>query len=169
MCTGYHTAIHLDRLKKTMKTEQQVLSTIEPHILRMEGEYLEKLSHLLVKVKLKLSLCFNWAPRHEGVLGSGCIAPLIINLGTRWRWVVSFTPRPLYPRGKSPWYPLDRRICGPQSRSGRDGEEKNSQPLPGLKSPIIQPVAQRYITELTRHRINTQQYISCEYENENHI
>jgi len=21
------------------------------------------------KVKLKLSLCFNWAPRHEGVLG----------------------------------------------------------------------------------------------------
>jgi hypothetical protein len=22
-----------------------------------------------VKVKVKLSLCFNWAPRHEGVLG----------------------------------------------------------------------------------------------------
>jgi hypothetical protein len=24
--------------------------------------------------------------------------------------VVSFTPRPLYPQGKSPWYPLDRRL-----------------------------------------------------------
>jgi hypothetical protein len=24
--------------------------------------------------------------------------------------VVSFTPRPLYPQGKSPWYPLVRRI-----------------------------------------------------------
>jgi hypothetical protein len=41
--------------------------------------------------------------------------------------VVSFTLRPLYSQGKSPWYPLDRRLGGPQSRSGR-GEEKNSQP-----------------------------------------
>jgi len=24
--------------------------------------------------------------------------------------VVSFTARPLYPQGKSPWYPLDRRL-----------------------------------------------------------
>jgi hypothetical protein len=29
-------------------------------------------------IMVKLSLCFNWAPRHEGVLGSGCIAPLIL-------------------------------------------------------------------------------------------
>jgi hypothetical protein len=28
---------------------------------------------------------------------------------TSW-WVVSFTPRPLYPQGKSPWYPLDTRL-----------------------------------------------------------
>jgi hypothetical protein len=35
----------------------------------------------------------------------------------------------LYPQGKSPWYPLDRRLGGPQSRSGRGGEEKNSQRL----------------------------------------
>jgi hypothetical protein len=38
----------------------------------------------------------------------------------------------LYPQGKSPWYPLDRRLGGPQSRSGRDGGEKNSQPPPGI-------------------------------------
>jgi hypothetical protein len=37
------------------------------------------------------------------------------------------------PQGKSPWYPLDRRLGGPQSRSGRGGEEKNSQPPPGLE------------------------------------
>jgi hypothetical protein len=30
---------------------------------------------------------------------------------------------------------LDRRLDGPQSRSGRGGEEKNSQPLPGIESP----------------------------------
>jgi hypothetical protein len=29
--------------------------------------------------------------------GSGCVYPRILDLGTRWRWVVSFTPRPLYP------------------------------------------------------------------------
>jgi hypothetical protein len=48
--------------------------------------------------------------------------------------MVSFTPRPLYPQGKSPWYPLDRRLGGPQSRSGRGGEEKNSQPPPGIET-----------------------------------
>jgi len=47
--------------------------------------------------------------------------------------VVSFTTRPLYPQGKSPWYPLDR-LGGLQSRSGCGGEEKNSQPPPGIAS-----------------------------------
>jgi hypothetical protein len=47
---------------------------------------------------------------------------------------------------KSSWYPLDKRLGGPQSRSGRGGEEKNSQPLPesNPRTPIVQPVAQRY-------------------------
>jgi hypothetical protein len=47
----------------------------------------------------------------------------ILDLGIRGRWVVSFTPLPLYPRGKIPRYPLDRRLSGPQSQSGRCGEE----------------------------------------------
>jgi len=42
-------------------------------------------------------------------------------------------PWPLYHQGKSPWYPLDRRLGGPQSWSGHSGEEKTSQLLPGLK------------------------------------
>jgi hypothetical protein len=36
--------------------------------------------------------------------------------------VVNFTPRPLYPRGMSHRYSLDRRLGGPQSRSERGGE-----------------------------------------------
>jgi hypothetical protein len=64
------------------------------------------------------------ALRHEGVWRSGCIDPHFLDLGTSWRWVVSFRPRPLYPRGNSPRYALDRRLGAPQSRSGRCGEEK---------------------------------------------
>jgi hypothetical protein len=61
-----------------------------------------------------------------------------------------FMPWLLYPPGKEPWYPVDRRLRGPQSWSGHTGEEKNSQPLTGLGIPIIQPVAQHYIAELSR-------------------
>jgi hypothetical protein len=108
--------------------------------MRVKGHYFQHLSY---------SLCFNWAPHHEGVLGSGGIAPRILDLGTKWRWLVSFTLRPLYPQGKSPWYPWDRRLGGLQSRSGRGGEKKI--PLPHRDSnPIIQPVAHRCTTELSR-------------------
>jgi hypothetical protein len=86
----------------------------------------------------------------EAYWGSGGIAPCILDLGSRWRWVVSFTPRPLYPQGKRPWYPLDRRMGGPQNWSGRGGEEKNSSPLPGLEPPIIQPIAQRCTAPVIR-------------------
>jgi hypothetical protein len=54
------------------------------------------------------------------------------------------------PQRIRPWYPLYRRLGGLQSRSGHSGEEKNFQPLPGLETPIIQPVAQRYTIELSR-------------------
>jgi hypothetical protein len=61
-------------------------------------------------------------------------------------WVVNITPRPLYPRGKSPRYPFDRRLGGPQNRSGRRGEDKNLVPT-GTRTPApsaVQPVASRY-------------------------
>jgi len=49
--------------------------------------------------------------------GIGGITALIVSLSTRWQWVVSFTPHPLYPWGKSPWYPLNRSLDEPQSQS----------------------------------------------------
>jgi len=47
--------------------------------------------------------------------------------------VVSFTHRPLYPQGRNPWYPLDRRLVGPHNSSGHGDEEKNSQPPPEIE------------------------------------
>jgi hypothetical protein len=58
--------------------------------------------------------------------------------------------RPLYPQRKRPRYPLDRRLGESQSRSGRGLDEKNSQHMPGLEPPIVQPVDQPYTTELSR-------------------
>jgi hypothetical protein len=45
-------------------------------------------------------------------------------------WSVS-RPGCAYPRGKDPRYPSDRRLGGPQSRSGHRGTRKN--PLPGIE------------------------------------
>jgi hypothetical protein len=56
--------------------------------------------------------------------------------------VVSFTPLPLYPWGKSSRYPLEKRLGGPQSQSGRHGEEKILDSNSDLS--VVQPVASHY-------------------------
>jgi hypothetical protein len=59
---------------------------------------------------------------------------------------LSFTPRPYSPRRKSPLYPLDRKLGGPQNQSGHCGEEKHV-PMPGIQPLDIQPVAHRDATD----------------------
>jgi hypothetical protein len=71
----------------------------------------------------------------EAYWGSGGIAPLIL-----WPRHYMEVSRQLYTQGKSPWYPLDRRLGGPQSCSGRGGEEKNSQSSPGMEPENRSPV-----------------------------
>jgi hypothetical protein len=90
-----------------------------------------------VKEKLKMSLCFKWAPRHEGILGEWRFNSTHSLTSALDEGELSAShPGRFTPREKVPWHPLDRRLGGPQSRSGRSGEEKNSQPLPGLEPPI---------------------------------
>jgi hypothetical protein len=121
----------------------------------MEPEYSLKYSQehsSIDRMAIKLSCLCTLTEHHvmKAYWGSVGIVPCILDLGTRWRWVASFTSGPLYPQWKSPWYTFDRRLGGPQSRSGRDGEEKDSQPLLGFEPPINQPVAQRFTSELTQ-------------------
>jgi hypothetical protein len=64
--------------------------------------------------------------------GTGIRAPGILHLSTRRRWVVNFTPRPLYPQGKCHWYPLDRMLGVP--RVGLDAVVKGKIPSPCRES-----------------------------------
>jgi hypothetical protein len=72
---------------------------------------------------------FTKIPRHEGVLGCGCLAPSIFKLSTRRGGGSASRPRPPYSQGMNFQYPLDRRLGGSQNRSG---------PEIGLHSCILQ-------------------------------
>jgi hypothetical protein len=58
----------------------------------------------LNNIELEMPPRFNWAPRREGVLGWRQ-SSTHFDLATCWRWVLSFTFRPLYPR-KEPLVPI---------------------------------------------------------------
>jgi hypothetical protein len=65
-------------------------------------------------------------------MGERRYSSTLVNLGTR-SWVVGFTHRQLYRQGNSPRCSLYRWLGGPQSRSGRCGQVKNSLPRPGIE------------------------------------
>jgi hypothetical protein len=65
--------------------------------------------HSVVYRKLKLSRCLTKHHAMKMWWGGG-IAPRFLDLSTGSTWVVSFVHQPLYPRGKSPRYSLDRRV-----------------------------------------------------------
>jgi len=93
----------------------------------------------MVKVTVKLYLCFfNWVPRHESVLAGWRYSST--HSWSRHYIEVSgqfHAPAALSPGKDSPplpRYPLDSRLGGHQSLSGRGDEEKNSQYLAGHPS-----------------------------------
>jgi hypothetical protein len=100
-----------------------------------------KISMELSRVKGKVVPVLNYLSTTPwGRMGEWMYNPHVLYLGIIWRWVVSFTPRPVYPR-----YPMDRRLGWPQSPCGRNEEVKilrtyrdsNSDPW------VVQPAASR--------------------------
>ena len=88
----------------------------------------------LPKVKLSLYL-----PIRNMV--TGVLVPLIVNLGTKWQWAVSFTPRPLYSQENIPWQLLNRRLIGYQSGHIRLGESEIESVFchPACNQPTVPP------------------------------
>jgi len=80
---------------------------------------------------------------HEYVWGSRGITPLILNL--EWRWVVSFTPRPLYSEKEPPVFTEEEAGCAPEP-PWTLGEERNpcpyqhSNPGPSSHWPSLHPL-----------------------------
>ena len=64
--------------------------------------------------------------------GTKSIAPLILNLATKLRWVVSYTLRALYLWEKAP-VPIIQEVGWLQNRLGSLGEEKKCVPLSGFE------------------------------------
>jgi hypothetical protein len=89
-------------------------------------------------------------------MGSGCIDPRFLDLGTSWRWVVSFTPRPLYPQGKSPWYPLYRRWLDPRTGLYR-GSRNLWMGLKTLTTTRLLSVSECFIFAVQFHEANYKQ------------
>jgi len=96
---------------------------------------------LIAKTKVKISLCLTKyhalktsCAYYEDVRGSGVIALCILNLDTRWRWMVTFTSLPLYPWGRAPSTHWIWGWVGPRP-SVDVVADKKSLPLPGIKPP----------------------------------
>jgi hypothetical protein len=68
------------------------------------------------EIRNQLTICCFYVSK-EGTVVDVHSHP-ILKLGTRWRRL-SLTPRPFYPRRKSPLYSLNRILGGPQRRLGR--------------------------------------------------
>jgi hypothetical protein len=62
--------------------------------------------HSYVKVRESCPCALTKHHAMKTYCGSGGIAPRILDLGTRWRLVVSFTPLPLFAPGKEPLVPI---------------------------------------------------------------
>ena len=58
---------------------------------------------------------------------------VILEFGTKWRWALSFTLRPLYRDGKSLWHQQNRRASKTGYAGGRFGETRSPMLLLGIR------------------------------------
>jgi hypothetical protein len=86
------------------------------------------------------------APTTRAYRSSRPIAPFILNLSSTLRWVINFTPRPLYPLEQN----TGLARMDPKNRSAWCVEEKSLLPLYRVKPRIVQPVLYAIPTPMNR-------------------
>jgi hypothetical protein len=70
--------------------------------------------------------------------------------------MVGFTPPPPYPLGKRPRDPMDSRLGGIRSwiESGGEEEENLSPPPAGIRTTVVQPVAESQHSRETMNEVH---------------
>ena len=99
--TNYPVKMQAANSSETSITSNQYIRRHIPEYMNFhkKGTWEPEFCYVDVK-KLKGFL----SPQHDGIWGSRSIAPLILNLGPRWRWVVKFMPWPLWLSKGAPAY-----------------------------------------------------------------
>jgi hypothetical protein len=114
--------------------------------------WIRDLQNMKQKVKVKPSRYTPW----RRMWGEEVQLLLILNLGTRWGWVESVTPRPRFPPGeRTPGTHWIGGWVGP--RAGLDAEARRkilcSCRGSNLDRPIVQPIVRHYTAWATAVRI----------------
>jgi len=90
---------------------------------------------------IKAYPAFNYSARNEDASASRGLAPCILVPDTKWRWMVSFMPRPLYPRENSPGtHNIGARGESKPILTRRQREKIPSLPPAWNRTPFVQPV-----------------------------
>jgi hypothetical protein len=92
-------------------------------------QYWVQICAIITLVKKKL---FYYTPQRR-LGGEEVWLLLIFDLGTRWGWVVSVTPRPRFIPGKDPQYHCTGGWVGPRAGLDTEAREKTLSPLPGIE------------------------------------
>ena len=83
--------------------------------------------------------------------GKRRIAPLILILDSRWKWMVIFTPRPLYPKESTETVPIEHEAGGPKA-SLRVLEKRQSIILQITTTEINKSSTICYVMSCFKHR-----------------
>jgi hypothetical protein len=122
--TGWHSTLTFD-MKEPLHELCVYLQSSFFHVIYILCDDCEILSHLnyMYQGKKGINSAFSWwlsnkngkfALTHamKAYRWSRVIVMFSLNLGNRWRWLFCLMPRLLYPRGKRPHYPFNRRLGG---------------------------------------------------------
>jgi hypothetical protein len=144
-------SVHCCHGKHTVASSRTLLSDFVSYFMRRSASRSSERA-VLTFVRQKIGMMTYGIWRYTST---------ILDLGTSWRWVVSFTPRPLYTRGKCTQYPWIGAWVGP--RAGLDAVEqrKISWPRPSSPYPVTIP------TELSRRNeteTNNKQERCCRHK-----
>jgi hypothetical protein len=91
-------------------------------------------------------------------MGEWRYSSIILDFGTRWDWMISILPWPLYPQGNTSRYPLGRKLSGLQSPIWTLWSRENFLAPAGNRNLALQSVA--LPTELFRIAV-TQRITNC--------